>query len=370
MILFGKLNDTHWEAGDWIFSQRFPMRVFAFRDRGMDVRRVGRAAKIADRIFRILTGLFASSPLLFLLIIGVIVVIESIPSIRFSSWHYLTSITWDMGNLYGALQVKHGVTAPAGAAFGALVFIVGTLASSLIALFIGVPVAMFTALILAYRVKGRFGAVLSILVELLAGIPSVVIGLWGIVVLAPWVAHILGPLLTRLSFIPYLRGPVGTGMGMLTSGLVLAIMIVPIIAATTRDLLQQVPILIREGALGMGMTSWEVIRYVCLPFIREGLIGAIALGWGRAMGETIAVLMVSGSAINQLPHNLYSPISTLAAFIADQLDSAQTDASHMAVHALAELALVLLVLTLVTNLGARFLVRKAGSRREKVGAKA
>jgi len=334
------------------------------------MRRIKRGSKVADRIFHVATGICASSPLVFLAIIGVIVVLESIPSIRFMGWHYLTSITWNMGNLYGAMQVKNGVAAPAGASFGALVFIAGTLASSLIALLIGVPVAIFTALILAYQVKGRLGALLSILVELLAGIPSVVIGLWGIIVLAPWVSHILGPLLTHLSFIPYLRGPVGTGFGMLTSGLVLSIMIIPIIAATTRDLLNQVPILVREGGLGLGMTSWEIIRYICLPFIREGLIGAIALGWGRAMGETMAVLMVSGSAMNELPHNLYSPISTMAAYIADQLDSAQTDASHMAVHALAELALVLLVLTLVTNLGARFLVRKAVARKAKVGAKA
>jgi phosphate transport system permease protein len=146
-------------------------------------------------------------------------------------------------------------------------------------------------------------------------------------------------------------------------------MIVPIITATTRDLFLQVPLLAREGGLGLGMTTWETVRYISLPYVRDGLVGAIALGWGRAMGETMAVLMVSGSAINILPSNIYSPISTMAAFIADQLDSAQTDASGMAVHALSEMALLLLVITLITNLLARWLVRPRGAR-AKVGARA
>jgi phosphate transport system permease protein len=261
------------------------------------------------------------------------------------------------------LEVKNGVSAPAGATYGALPYIVGTLASSVIALLIAVPVAICTAIILAYRVRGPVKTVLSILVELLAGIPSVVFGLWGVIVLAPWVAQFFGPLLTHLGVvIPFFRGPVGTGMGLLSSGLILALMIVPIITATTRDLLEQVPILYREGGIGLGMTNWEVVRKICLPYVKDGLIGAVALGWGRAMGETMAVLMVSGSAINYLPHSIFSPISTMAAVIADQLDSALTDATHLAVHALAELALVLMLLTLITNFLARWLVHRGGQR--------
>jgi phosphate transport system permease protein len=332
------------------------------------MKKVSTGSKIADKVFKVATGLCASSPVLFLAAIAIIVFIESIPTIRFMGWDFLTQITWNMGNMYGAMVTKHGVTAPAGASYGALPFIVGTLASSVIALVIAVPVSIFTAVILAYRVRGVLRNVLSILVELLAGLPSVVIGLWGVVVLAPWVASSFGPFLSHLGgIIPYLRGPVGSGMGLLTSGIILALMIIPIITSTTRDLLMTVPVLYREGGIGLGMTSWEVVRLICIPFIKEGLVGAIALGWGRAMGETMAVLMVSGSAINYLPHNIFSPISTMAAVIADQLDSAMTDASHMAVHALAELALILMVLTFVTNLVARLLVNRSRGRRQ-VGA--
>ncbi len=333
------------------------------------MRKVSSGTKTADTVFHVATGIAASSPVVLLLAIAAVVVVQSIPSIRLMGWHFITGIEWNVGDTYGALMHKNGVTAAAGASFGALPFIVGTLASSVIALLIAIPVALFTALILAYRLRGWVQWILSILVELLAGIPSVVIGLWGMVVLAPFVAHGLGPALTHVGVvIPYLRGPVGTGMGLLTSGIVLAVMVVPIITATTRDLLQQVPVLYREGGIGLGMTTWEVVRYIAVPYIREGFIGAVALGWGRAMGETMAVLMVSGNAINFLPHNLYSPISSMAAVIASQLDSAMSDGSGMAVHALSELALVLLVLTLFTNLLARLLVSRVHHRRRGVRA--
>ncbi|SIS65427.1 phosphate ABC transporter permease subunit PstC [Alicyclobacillus vulcanalis] len=331
------------------------------------MRKVSKAAKTWDRGFRVLAAVGAASPAVFLVAIALIVFVESVPTLRFMGVHFLTETRWDMGNLYGAMVHKNGITAPAGASYGALVFIAGTLLSSIIALIIAVPVSVGTALILAYQVRGPLGFLLNILVELLAGIPSVVIGLWGILVLVPWIAADFAPFLkSLLGFVPFFGGQTGTGYSLLASGIVLAMMIVPIITATTRDLLQQVPLLAREGGLGIGMTSWEVIRFIALPYIREGFIGAVALGWGRAMGETMAVLMVSGNATNILPHNLYSPISTMAAFIANQLDSAETDASGMAVHALSELALLLLAITLATNLLARWLVRPR--RREGVAS--
>ncbi|EPZ52501.1 phosphate ABC transporter permease subunit PstC [Alicyclobacillus acidoterrestris] len=334
------------------------------------MRRVSSASKAADRVFKVATGICASSPVLFLLAIGIIVIVQSIPTIHYMGWHFMSTIQWNMGSLYGSMIHKNGVSVPSGASYGALVFIVGTVASSVLALIIAIPVSILTAMILAYRVRGPIGFVLSILVEILAGIPSVVVGLWGILVLAPWVSHQFGPFLRSVfGFIPFLGGSTGSGYGLLTSGIVLAMMIVPIITATARDLFRQVPLLAREGGLGLGMTTWETVRYICLPFIKDGLVGAIALGWGRAMGETMAVLMVSGNAINILPHNIYSPISTMAAFIANQLDSAQTDATGMAVHALSEMALVLLVITLFTNLLARFLVNRTTRRRSvKAGA--
>lgn len=309
------------------------------------------------------TGVCASSPVVIFIAIGWMVLVKSLPSIHFMGWQFLTTTQWNLGSLYGSLEHKNGVTVMQGATFGALPFIVGTLASSVIALIIAIPVSVFTAVILAYQVRGWLGSVLSILVELLAGLPSVVIGLWGIIVLAPWIGHQFGPLLTHLGVIlPFFRGPVNTGMGLLASGIALALMIIPIITSTTRDLLMRVPLLYREAGLGMGMTSFEVVRLVSLPLARNGIIGAVALGFGRAMGETMAVLMVSGNASNYLPHTIYSPISTMASAIASQLDSAMTDASHMAVSALSELALVLLIITLFANLFARWLVNRTSSR--------
>lgn len=336
------------------------------------MRQVRSGTKIADKIFTVATGVCASSPIVFLVSIAAMVLVQSIPSVRLMGWKFITHTQWNLGNLYGTIQHIHGVSAMQGATFGALVFIFGTLVSSVIAILIAVPISIFTAVILAYQVRGRVRLILSILVELLAGIPSVIFGLWGMVVMVPWMKNSLGPLLTHIGVvIPYFKGPVGTGLGLLTSGIVLALMIVPIITSTARDLLQQVPALYREGGLGVGMTTWEVVRLICLPYVKDGMVGAIALGWGRAMGETMAVLMVSGGAMNHLPQNIYSPTSTMAATIASQLDSALSDASHMGVHALSELALLLLVLTLLTNLLARWLVSRTGrSRRLGAGVKA
>jgi len=302
-------------------------------------------------------------PLLVLLVIGGVLFYDAYPAWRFQGFSFFTGIDWNMGNMYANGPItQNGVQAAPGASFGILPFIVGTLGSSLIALLLGVPVAVFTAFALVYRVPSRVAAVLSPLIELLAGIPSVVYGLWALSVLAPFVEFQLGPWLAALGHvIPYLAGPVGTGLGMLTSGLVLGVMIVPIIAATTRDLLLQVPRLPMEGALALGMTPAECLRFIALPYIRRGLFGAIILGWGRALGETMAVLMISGNADNYTPPNLYSPISTMASTIATLLDSALTDFSGMAVHALALIAVTLLIITMLTNLFAR-LMMQLGSR--------
>ncbi len=328
------------------------------------MRRVSQTSKVMDGVFQGITAVCASSPVVFLLAIAGIVLFQSLPTIEYMGWGFITHITWNIGNTYGAVVHKGNLTVPAGATYGALPFIVGTLASSVIAIVIGVPISILTAFILAYQVRGWIGVVFSMVVELLAGIPSVIFGLWGLLIVAPWVGQRFGPFLAHLfSAVPWLRGPVGAGYGLLTSGIVLSLMIIPIITATTRDLLAQVPVLTREGGIGLGMTSWEVVRLICLPYIREGLVGSIALGWGRAMGETMAVLMVSGSSMNYLPSNIYSPIQTMAAFIANQLDSAMTDSTHMALHALAELALVLMAMTLITNLMARALVSRTGAKR-------
>lgn len=317
-----------------------------------------RRQRVGSLLFRIASIASAAMPILIFLVILVVLFRDAWPAFQYQGFSFFTGIAWNMGNQYANNPIVHnGVKAMPGANFGILPLLAGTLGSSLIAVVVGVPMAVLTAVILVYKTPAWLSRILSPMVELLAGIPSVVFGLWGVVVLAGFVQGNLGPWLVHLGrLIPFLAGPVGTGLGLLTSGLVLAIMIVPIVAATTRDLLEQVPKLPMEGGLALGMTSYEVVRHIALPWVRRGVFGAVILGWGRAIGETMAVLMVSGNAANYLPQNLYSPISTMAATIAALLDSALQDASGMAVRALALVALTLLVITLVTNLLARLLV--------------
>ena len=317
--------------------------------------------RLLDRVMRLATGIVAGGSLVAMAAILLFLLRDSWPSILYNGGHFLTSITWNIGNLYGnALSHHGGAVAPAGATYGILPFILGTLLSSLIAVVLAVPLAVGIGLLLVEYLPRRIGDSLSFAVEMLAGIPSVVIGLWGIAVLIPWIGHDLGPWLQAvLGFIPIFRGPIGSGQGLLASGLVLAVMITPIIAATTRDVLRQTPRETKEGALGLGLTRWEMIRAVSLPWSMSGIFGAVILGLGRALGETMAVLMVSGSAVNYLPQNIFSPIGTMAATIVSQLDSAMTDPTGMAIHALAEIALVLFVMSILVNVPARLLLSGA-----------
>ena len=193
--------------------------------------------------------------------------------------------------------------------------------------------------------------------ELLAGIPSVVFGLWGV--------YSLGPLLHRTVFrwisaagIPWFDGNSTTNpQGLATASVILAAMIVPIIASITRELVKSVPQVSKEGAVAMGMTSAEVVRYVTIPFVRTGIMAAAVLGWARALGETIAVLIISGNTV-AIPHSVFDPFTTMAASIAQLIDSALQDPTHMDLHALSYVGLVLLVVTLVTNFGGRLLTRR------------
>lgn len=314
----------------------------------------------SDRTPRVLTALAASLTLAALVAVLVFLLGDSWPSLLYNGLTFVTGTTWNIGNLYAPAPVTvHGVKAMPGATFGALVFLAGTLLTSILALVLAVPTAVGIALFLTEYAPAPLGRTVSFVVELLAGVPSVVYGLWGIIVLVPWIGSTLGPGMARvLGFVPFLRGPVGTGAGLLASGVVLALMVVPIIATTVREALLMVPAELKAGAMALGMTRWEAIRAVSLPFARHGIFGASILGLGRALGETMAVLMVSGDAMNLLPQSLYAPVSTLAATIASQLDSALTDASGMAVHALAEMALLLFLITVVVNVLARLMVRR------------
>ena len=322
-----------------------------------------------DRAVRWVLLLAAVIPVVTLGFLAAEMVQRALPALIYAGGGFFTGQLFTFGNLYATGQsVSHGVHAPLGAAYGALPFIVGTLASSLIALTIAVPVSVGAVLALVERVPRRLQSGLSVFLELLAGIPSVAFGFWGILYLGPALAQHVYPVLTRLgAVLPFMRGPVGAGEGLLTTSAILAVMIIPIIAATTRELVRTVPVLAKEGALALGMTPYETVRVVTLPYIRSGILAASILGWARALGETMAVLMISGDFLNALPANIYAPFSTIAATIVDLLDSALTDPTGMAVHALAAIGVVLLVISLATNLLGRLLIRRVTSSVLPVG---
>ena len=262
-------------------------------------------------------------------------------AIGFNGLHFITDINWNLGDLYDDPVIVKGVQVPSGANYGILVFIVGTLLSSFIAILIAVPLSVGAAIFLAEAVPPKIRPVLSMLVELVAVVPSVVFGLWGIAVLIPFIGHYLSP--------------TGNGYGLLAASIVLALMITPIIATTLLDALLQVPKENRESAFALGATHFEVVAKAMMPMVRTTLIGGIVLALGRALGETMAVLMVSGGGINILPTSIFSPISTIASFIVGQLDSAESDPTNMSVRTLAEIALVLFIITLAVNAGAKIL---------------
>jgi phosphate transport system permease protein len=292
----------------------------------------------------------ALAPAVLLALLGVLLV-SAWPAVVYSGLDFLTHSTWDFGNLYGGEPVvRHGFRAPAGAMYGAWPLIVGTLLSSLLALVLAVPVGLGVAVCLAERARGELGRVLGFFIELLAGVPSVVFGLWGFVTIVPWVEHRAGPALARtLGWLPFFRGPVLSGQGLLAAAIVLGAMVLPLIAAVGRDALQRVPPEVRAQGRALGLTDWETLRDLVLPAAAPGLVGGVILALGRALGETMAVVMVSGTG-TLVPHTIYSPVTTMASAIVLDLDSAFTDATGMAVHALAEVAVVLLIITVLVNL--------------------
>ena len=327
----------------------------------------GKPRRIAAILDHSLPGFLrgvAGIPLVALVLLAVVLLIEALPAIRLNGFGFFVNQQWNPGNLYGNVVTTHGVAHPPGSSYGAVPLITGTLASSAIALLLAVPVAIGVALLVVEKLPDRLSRSVGFCLEALAGIPSVVFGLWGALTFGPWLARHVAPLLANhvpnVPVLSFFRGPTGAGEGLLTSGVVLAIMVVPIVAATTRDLLRQVPRGTIEGATALGMTDVETLRAVTFPWVRSGVIGACMLGLGRALGETIAVAMVSGSILGANPHNLYSTMTTIAATIVTQLDSALTDASGFAVHTLAEAGLLLLLLTLGANILARFVVRRSG----------
>jgi phosphate transport system permease protein len=321
-------------------------------------------------------GLVACLPLVALVLILVALVWKAMPAIRYNGFGFFSRSAWNLGSTYSPIVTTHGVRHPAGATYGAWPLIVGTLQSSFIALILAVPVGVGTALVVVEKLPVRLSTAVGFFLEVLAGIPSVVFGLWGAITFGPFLArHVAQPVADVMPNVPVLdffrgegpRNSAGYGNGLLVTGVVLAIMILPIIAATTRDLLRQVPRASVEGAVALGMTDTEAVRAVTLPWVRAGVVGASILGLGRALGETVAVSMLAGGITGQTTTSLYGAMTTIAATIVNELDAAFTDVSGLALSTMAELGLVLLLITLLANVGARFLVRRVSTTALPVG---
>ncbi|TAK67810.1 MAG: phosphate ABC transporter permease subunit PstC [Dehalococcoidia bacterium] len=236
--------------------------------------------------------------------------------------------------------------------FGALPFIAGTLVTSLLALVFGTIVGVGAALFLVELAPPWIRVPVSYMVELLAAIPSVVYGLWGVFLLGPWIQHTAGPfILDYFSWVPFVKGP-AMSVGILAAVLILTIMILPTIVAISRDVIAAVPRSQREGILALGATRWEMIRIAVLPYARSGVLGAAILGLARAIGETLAVAMVIGNSTN-VPDSIFSPAFTMPSVIALQFREVEND-MHSA--ALLYIGLLLLIITLIVNALARLLV--------------
>jgi phosphate transport system permease protein len=296
------------------------------------------APSFSDGIYACI--LFAAS-LSILVIIGGIALeltIASLPSIRAFGWHFLVQSRWD------PVQQK----------FGALAFILGTLYTSFWALVIAIPISLGAAIFLAELAPRWVRTPLSFLIELLAAIPSVVYGLWGIFILAPWLMqHVETPISEhpRLSRFFLFNAP-PNGNDILAASLILAIMVLPFITSVSRDILRAVPRPARDGSFALGATQWETIRGVVLPYARAGIIGAVMLGLGRALGETMAVTMVIGNSLNFSPA-LFSSGYTMSSIIANEFSEASVALYRSA---LIEVGLVLFLVTMFVNGCARALV--------------
>jgi phosphate transport system permease protein len=304
-------------------------------------------------LMAVLGGIVPTSMVIILLFLA----IYAWPAIRFNGLSFLVKMNWNIGNQYADPIEVAGISILPGASYGILFLMVGTLLSTLIAMVIAVPVGIGAAIFLAEAVPAQPRLWLSFLVELLAAIPSVVYGLWGYAVIVPLLGRYVFPAMARvLGWIPGFGGPTGSGYGLLTSGFVLSLMVVPLITATLRDAIDSQPPSVREASAAVGATKFETVWRVLMPGLRPVLVGSCVLATGRALGETMAVLMVSGNALNTLPQTIYAPVSTMAAFIASQLDSALQDPTGLAVHALAEVALVLCVISILINGAARLIL--------------
>lgn len=295
---------------------------------------------LLDTLFRNITRLSAFAVLVLLIAIIVSLIIGSLPSIKAFGFQFLTSAEWD----------------PVTDEFGALVPIVGTLVTSAIALLIAIPVSFGIALFLTELSPRWLRRPLGIAIELLAGIPSIIYGMWGLFVFAPLFADYVQPwLIEKLGPLPIL-GPlfqgIPMGIGVLTAGIILAIMVIPFIASVMRDVFEVVPTLLKESAYGLGATTWEVMWNIVLPYTKIGVAGGIMLGLGRALGETMAVTFVIGNA-HKLSASLLMPGNSISSALANEFNEA---VGKLYTSALVELGLILFLITFIVLSLARYML--------------
>ncbi|HXU08263.1 MAG TPA: phosphate ABC transporter permease subunit PstC [Blastocatellia bacterium] len=294
-----------------------------------------RAGRLADQVFKLVTLLFA------LAIAGLVVLMivemarDSTLSFDRFGWSFIWREVWD----------------PVREEFGALPFIYGSAVSSIIGLIIAVPVSIGVSVFLVEHAPRSLSTSISFLVQLLAAIPSVVYGLWGIFVLAPLLRDTVYPRIqSTFGFLPLFKGT-PNGLGLMTAGIILSIMIIPIVTAVATDVMRAVSRTQPEAALALGATKWEA-TWIVIQNARSGITGAVILGFGRAIGETMAVTMVIGNRA-QISASLFDPSYTIASAIANEFTEATTETYR---HALVELGLILFVITFVINAFARLLV--------------
>ena len=308
-----------------------------------------RTQRIQDFIFHKTTMLFAASVLLVLVgIIGSLIA-GSIPAFREFGIGFITTVEWD----------------PVNDKFGALIAIVGTLTTSFIALLIAFPVSFGIALFLTEICPAWLRRPMGTAIELLAGVPSIIYGMWGLFVFAPMFAEYVQPALKHsLGQLPIIgklfSGPM-MGLGILTAGLILAIMVIPFIASVMRDVFETVPAVLKESAYGLGCTKWEVVRKVVMPYTKTGVVGGVMLGLGRALGETMAVTFVIGNA-NILSWSLFSAGNSISSTLANEFAEASRP---LHVSSLLALALILFAITFVVLSAAKLMLANL-SRKEGV----
>jgi phosphate transport system permease protein len=312
----------------------------------VDRAKVLQRLRLGDAAFRHLTRAAAVTVLVILGGIIVSLIHGSWPALRTFGFSFLTQTSWN----------------PVTEKFGAIAPIYGTVVTSFIAMLIAVPVGLFIALFLTELCPMWLRRPIGIAIELLAGIPSIIYGIWGLFVFAPFLQQYVQPfLITLFGSVPVLstlfEGP-PYGIGILTAGLILAIMVLPFITSISRDVFEAVPPVLKEAAYGLGSTTWEVARYVVLPYARVGVIGGVMLGLGRALGETMAVTFVIGNA-HRISGSILAPGTTISATIANEFTEAVGD---LYTSALIALGLILFVITFIVLAFARLMLMRLNAR--------